>query len=34
MIDALRSQLYAKSVAKGRVHYEKFGFEPRRRALL
>ena len=31
MIDALRSQFYAKGVPKGRVHYEKFGFAPKRK---
>ncbi len=30
MIDALRTQLYAKGVPKKQVHFEKFGFAPKR----
>lgn len=30
MIDAMRSQFYAKGISKKRVHYEKFGFAPKR----
>ena len=32
MIDALRSQLYAKGVPRSHVHFEKFGFAPKQRA--
>jgi ferredoxin-NADP reductase len=31
MIDALRAQLYARGVSRTQVHYEKFGFAPRRK---
>jgi predicted ferric reductase len=31
MIDALRTQFYGRGVPKTRVHYEKFGFAPKRR---
>lgn len=31
MIDALKGQLHAKGVPRGRVHYEKFGFAPKDR---
>ena len=32
MIDSLRSQLYAMGIRPKHVHYEKFGFAPKRRA--
>jgi ferredoxin-NADP reductase len=31
MIDALRSQFHAKGIPPKRIHYEKFGFAPKRR---